>query len=287
MINFNITKSCFIVPFCLWAFLPLNGQSFDPETGIKTYLAKKYLSFSVGAGSGNFDLSAESAFSNPENPKERLWTAEVSDVSTNLHMPQLSIKFGGWKGWQGLEMELSYVGQKIPSQIVYYDSHGQIYIPPTDGYPDGYYYNVEPQDSVDLDDGFLHFNLFSIGVTGYANILLSQTIKPYFGFGFSFGLNNIQSEYPGPGSFAAKNVMAAFGYNIKDAEKLNTTDFGIGFHIPFGIKFLFNENLFFNPEFRYSQSFLSFGSSDAYLKERDKGTLESFHTSIGLGVILK
>ena len=282
MINFNITKSCFIVPFCLWAFLPLNGQSFDPETGIKTYLPKKYLSFSVGAGSGNFDLSAESAFSNPENPKERLWTAEVSDVSTNLHMPQLSIKFGGWKGWQGLEMELSYVGQKIASQIVYYDSHGQIYIPPTDEY-----YNVEPQDSVDLDDGFLHFNLFSIGGTGYANILLSQTIMPYFGFGFSFGLNNIQSEYPGPGSFAAKNVMAEYGYNIQDAEELNTTDFGVGFHIPFGIKFLLNENLFFNPEVRYSQSFLSFGSSDAYLKERDRGTLQSFQASIGLGVILK
>ena len=81
--------------------------------------------------------------------------------------------------------------------------------------------------------------------------------------------------------------MAAFGYNIKDAEKLNTTDFGVGFHIPFGIRFLFNENLFFNPEVRYSQSFLSFGSSDAYLKERDKGTLQSLHASIGLGVILK
>ena len=81
--------------------------------------------------------------------------------------------------------------------------------------------------------------------------------------------------------------MAEFGYNIQDAEKLNTTDFGVGFHIPFGIKFLFNENLFFNPEVRYSQSFLSFGSSDAYLKERDKGTLQSLHASIGLGVILK
>ena len=279
-----------IVSFCILAYLPLHGQIFDPETGIKTYLPKKYLSFSLGAGSGNFDLSAESAFSNPENPKERLWVAEVSDVSTSLHLPELSLKLGGWRGWKGLEMELSYVGQKIPSQndtIVYYDSHGQIYIPPTDEYPDGYYYPVEPQDSVDLDDGFLHFNLFSIGGTGYANILLSQTIKPYFGFGFSFGLNNIQSEYPGPGSFAAKNVMAAFGYNIKDAEKLNTTDFGFGFHIPFGIKFLFNENLFFNPEFRFSQSFISFGSSDAYLKERDTGVLQSFHASVGLGAILK
>ena len=81
--------------------------------------------------------------------------------------------------------------------------------------------------------------------------------------------------------------MAAFGYNIKDAEKLNTTDFGVRFHIPFGIKFLFNENLFFNPEFRFSHNFISFGSSDAYLKERDKGTLQSFHVSVGLGIILK
>ncbi len=148
--------------FCALVFLPLFGQSYDPETGIKTYLPKKYISFLIGGGFGNFDLTAESAFSNPQNPKERLWVAEVSDVSTSLHMPQLSLKFGGWKGWQGLEMELSYVGQKIPSQIVYYDSHGQIYIPPTDEYPDGYYYPVEPQDSVNLTDEFLNFNLFSI-----------------------------------------------------------------------------------------------------------------------------
>ena len=95
MVNFKITKLCFIVPFCILAYLPLNGQSFDPETGIKTYLPKKYLSFLIGGSSGNFNLSAESAFSNPQNPKERLWTAEVSDVSTILHMPQLSLKFGG------------------------------------------------------------------------------------------------------------------------------------------------------------------------------------------------
>ena len=160
MINFFISKLYFIVSFWILTFLPLYGQSFDPQTGIKTYLPKKYLSLSIGAGSGDFDLSAESAFSDPQDPKERLWIAEVSDVSTSLHIPQLSVKFGGWKGWQGLEMELSYIGQKIPSQIVYYDSHGQIYIPPTYEYPDGYYFQVEPQDSVDLEDGFLVFNLF-------------------------------------------------------------------------------------------------------------------------------
>ena len=263
-------------------------QNYNSNTSFTIYRAKKYISLQFGYGTGDFNLSAESAFSDPQNPSERLWEADVSNVATILSKPQIIFKFGGWKGWQGAEMELSYIGQKIPSQIVYYDSHGQIFIPPTSEYPDGYYHAVEPQDSVDLEDGFLQFNLFSISGTGYANMHLSQKIKPYFGFGFSLGLNNVKSEYPGPGSYAAKNVMAAeFGYNIKNSDKLNTTDFGAGFHIPFGVKFLLNEKIFINPEFRFSQNFLSFGSSDAYLKERDKGILKSFHGIIGIGAILK
>ena len=169
-----------------------------------TFNSKKYISFSCGSGIGDFSLSAESAFSDPQNPRNRLWEAEVSDVLTIMDRPQLTLKFGGWKGWQGVEMEISYTAQKIPSQIVYYDSHGQIFIPPTHEYPDGSYYPVEPQDSVDLEDGFLNFNLFSIGGTGYANIQFSKTIKPYFGFGFSFGINNINSQYPGPGVLLQK-----------------------------------------------------------------------------------
>ena len=271
----------------LFSFQKLFGQAYFNEEGIKAFIPKKYFSFSVGTGKGDFNLSAESAFSDPQNPRNRLWEAEVSDVQTMSHIPQFSIKFGGWKGWQGIEMEISYNGQKIPSQIVYYDSHGQIYIPPTEEFPEGYYYPVEPQDSVDLEDGFLNFNLFSVGGTVYANIQISKIIKPYFGFGFSFGINNINSQYPGPGSFAAKNVMTAFGYNIKDADELNTTDFGFGFHIPYGIKFFYKENLFIKPELRFTQNFMSFGSSDAYLKERDKGTLQSFQGSIGIGFILK
>ena len=80
--------------------------------------------------------------------------------------------------------------------------------------------------------------------------------------------------------------MAAYGYNIKDSAQLNTTDFGAGFHIPFGVKIFYKDNLFFKPELRFSQNFLSFGSSDAYLKERDKGTIKSFQGSIGIGFIL-
>ena len=264
----------------------LSGQAFNPETGSITFYPKKYISFSFGSGIGDLSLSAESAFSDPQNPKNRLWEAEVSDVLTIMDTPQLTLKFGGWKGWQGVEMEISYTAQTIPSQIVYYDSHGQIYIPPTNEYPDGYYYTVEPLDSVDLEDGFLNFNLFSIGGTAYANIQISKSLKPYFGFGFSFGINNINSQYPGPGSFAAKNVMAAFGYDIRNAAQLNTTDFGAGFHIPFGVKVFFKNSIFFKPEFRFSQNFMSFGSSDAYLKERDKGTIKSIQGSIGIGFIL-
>ena len=92
-------------------------------------------------------------------------------------------------------MELSYIGQNT-SQIVYYDSYGQIY-PPTNEYPDGYYYHIEPQDSVDLDGFFIliYFQLEEQD-SKYSSF---PSINPYFGFGFSFGLNNIQSEYPDPG----------------------------------------------------------------------------------------
>ena len=80
--------------------------------------------------------------------------------------------------------------------------------------------------------------------------------------------------------------MTAFGYDIKNADKLNTTDFGVGFHIPFGVKVFYKNNFFFKPEFRFSQNFLSFGSSDAYLKERDKGTIKSIQGSFGIGFII-
>ena len=265
----------------------LFSQNYDPNTGLLSYRGEKYISFLVGFGSGDFSLTAESAFSDPDNPSESLWEAEVLDVAASLSRPQLVLKFGGWKGWKGADMELSYVGQKIANQIVYYDSHGQIFIPPTSEDSDGYYYSVEPQDSVDLEDGFLQFDLFSISGTGYINMHLTQKIRPYFGIGVSFGLNKVSSEYPGPGSYAAKNVMAGFGYNIKNSDKLNTTDYGAGFHIPFGVKYLVDDKIFFNPEFRISQSFLSFSSSDAYLKEKDKGTLQTFHASIGIGIMLK
>ena len=43
--------------------------------------------------------------------------------------------------------------------------------------------------------------------------------------------------------------MAAFEYNIKNADQLNTTDFGVGFHIPFGVKVFYKNNLFINLDF--------------------------------------
>lgn len=280
-------KGYFIVLFVIFCCTITFGQGYNPETGQWGYVSKKYISILTGYSSGDFNLKAESAFSNPQNSSERLWSAEVSDVSISPNIPQLILKFGGWKGWKGAEMELSFIGHKIPSQIVYYDSHGQIFVPPTSEYPDGYYYPVEPQDSVDLSSGFLKFNLFSVGGSVYGNFHLSSKIKPYFGLGFSLGLNNITSKYPGPGSYAAKNVMAAFGYDIKDAESLNTTDFGASLHIPIGIKSLINEKIFFSTEFRFSKNFLSFGSSDAYLKERDKGTLDSFQLNFGIGTFIE
>ena len=260
------------------------SQSFDPETGKTVYSSNKYISVYMGAGPGSLEnFYAESAFSSPENPSERLWTANVLDVSTENSLPQLGLKFGGWKGWFGGELEMSLFRHKTPAQIVYYDSHGQIFIPPTPGFPDGYYYTIEPQDSVALPDNFLNFNSFSIGGVAYLNIPFIKNINPTIGFGLSFAMNNVKSDYPGPGSYAAKNVMAAFGYDIKDSQSLNTTDFGWGFDIPIGLKYRANNNMFFSTDFRLSKKYISFVGSDAYLKEKDETVLQSFQINIGVG----
>jgi len=257
---------------------------FDPESGKTVYPSNKYISVYMGYGPGSLEnFYAESAFSSPENPSERLWTANVLDVSTENSLPQLGLKLGGWKGWFGGELEMSLFRHKTPAQIVYYDSHGQVFIPPTPDYPDGYYYTIEPQDSVALPDNFLNFNSFSIGGVAYLNMPFIKNINPTIGFGLSFAMNNVNSDYPGPGSFAAKNVMAAFGYDIKDSQSLNTTDFGWGFDIPIGLKYRANDNIFFSIDFRLSTKYIYFVGSDAYLKEKDETVLQSFQINLGVG----
>ena len=233
----------------------------------------------MGAGPGSLEnFYAESAFSSPENTSERLWTANVLDVSTENSLPQIGLKLGGWKGWFGGELEMSLLRHRTPAQIVYYDSHGQIFIPPNADYPDGYYYTIEPQDSVALPDNFLNFNSFSIGGVAYLNIPFIKNINPTIGFGLSFAMNNVKSDYPGPGSYAAKNII-----NFDESERLNTTDFGWGFDIPIGLKYLAKDNIFFTTELRISQKHISFVSSDAYQKEKDETVLQSFQINIGVG----
>ena len=277
-INIKIVK---IIIVTFWVLMPIRtvSQSFDPETGKTIYSSNKYISVYMGAGPGSLEnFYAESAFSSPENPSERLWTANVLDVSTENSLPQLGLKFGGWKGWFGGELEMSLLRHKTPAQIVYYDSHGQIFIPPTSGFPDGYYYTIEPQDSVALPDNFLNFSSFSIGGVAYLNIPFIKNINPTIGFGLSFAMNNVKSDYPGPGSYAAKNIL-----NFDESERLNTTDFGWGFDIPIGLKYLAKDNIFFTTELRISQKHISFVSSDAYQKEKDETVLQSFQINLGVG----
>ena len=281
-INNKIVK---IIIITFWVLVPMRtvSQSFDPETGKTVYSSNKYISVYMGAGPGSLEnFYAESAFSSPENPSERLWTANVLDVSTENSLPQIGLKLGGWKGWFGGELDLSFLSHNTPDQVVYYDSHGQIKLPPTLDDPGEAYYPIGP-DSVDLPDQFLTFNSFSIGGIAYLNIPFIKNINPTIGFGLSFAMNNVKSDYPGPGSYAAKNVMAAFGSDIKDSQSLNTTDFGWGFDIPIGLKYLAKDNVFFTTELRISQKHISFVSSDAYQKEKDETVLQSFQINIGVG----
>jgi hypothetical protein len=281
-INIKIVK---IIIITFWVLMPMRAvsQSFDPETGKTVYSSNKYISVYMGAGPGSLEnFYAESAFSSPENPSEPLWTANVLDVSTENSLPQIGLKLGGWKGWFGGELDLSFLSHNTPDQVVYYDSHGQIKLPSTLDDPGEAYYPIGP-DSVALPDQFLTFNSFSIGGIAYLNIPFIKKINPTIGFGLSFAMNNVKSEYPGPGSYAAKNVMAAFGSDIKDSQSLNTTDFGWGFDIPIGLKYLAKDNVFFTTELRISQKHISFVSSDAYLKEKDETVLQSFQINIGVG----
>ena len=273
-------KTFKIIIIAFWVVVPIRivSQSFDPETGKTVYSSNKYISVYMGAGPGSLEsFYAESAFSSPENSSEPLWTANVLDVSTENSLPQLGLKFGGWKGWFGGELDLSFLSHNTPDQVVYYDSHGQIKLPPTPDYPEGAYFPVGP-DSVALPDQFLTFNSFSIGGIAYLNIPFIKNINPTIGFGLSFAMNNVKSDYPGPGSYAAKNIL-----NFDESERLNTTDFGWGFDIPIGLKYLAKDNIFFTTELRISQKHISFVSSDAYQKEKDETVLQSFQINLGVG----
>ena len=257
----------------------------DEETADGIY---KYVSFYSGAGFGSLDkFYAESAFSNPDDESQTLWTANVLDVTTRNTLPQIGLKIGGWKSGYGGELEMSYLGHKIPDQIVYYDSNGQIFIPPTDDFPEGYYYTIEPQDSVDLPDGFLTFNSFSVGGSGYFTFSLSKHLYLSNGFGVSLSMNNVSSDFSGPGRYAAKNVMVDFGYDLKEEQSLNTNHFGWGYFLPLGIKYIFKKDYYITSEIRFSRKYISFVASEGYLKELDETILQSFQFNIGYGKFIK
>jgi len=270
---------------------PILTQVFDPSTGERLINSNEYIkhySIYIGYGSGKLSqFYAESAFSSPDIPSEPLWTASVLDVYTKTNHPQFGIKFGLSKNIFQADLDLSYLRHTIPDQIVYYDSNGQIYIPPNEDFPEGYYYDLAPQDSVPLPNNFLNFNSFGVGSIFSINIPLSKTIYPNIGVGIFFLINNVTSEYPGAGNYAAKNVMANFGYNIKDSKSLNTTDFGWGLDIPFGIKYKIKKDLFLSFECRISNKYISFVGSDAYLREKDEATLQAFQYNISFFKIIK
>ena len=268
----------------------MNAQGFDPVTGERLDSNYKYFTIHAGMGFGTLEkFYAESAFSDPDNPSRPLWTANVLDVKTANKFPQIALKFGGWKSWFGGEMEMSYLGHKIPEQIVYYDSYGKILIDHnihslTDT---TFYFTIEPQDSVDLPESFLSFNSFSFGGSGYVSLPLTANLIGSIGVGLSISMNNVTSEYPGPGNYAAKNVMAAYGYDIRNAKSLSATDIGWGYYLPVRINYIIKNDTFLTTEFRLSRKHISFVGSDAYLKEKDETILQTLQINIGIGKFLK
>lgn len=115
----------------VWIPLSLGAQGFNPGTGQEDYRSKNYFLIYTGFSTGALEeFYAESAFTDPNSPSNLLWTANVLDVSTNNTIPQIGIKFGGWNEGIGGELDISFLSHHTPAQIVYYDSHGQIFFSP-------------------------------------------------------------------------------------------------------------------------------------------------------------
>jgi len=81
--------------------------------------------------------------------------------------------------------------------------------------------------------------------------------------------------------------MAAFGYDLKEEQSLNTNHFGWGYFLPLGIKYIFKKDSYITSEIRFSRKYISFVASEGYLKELDETILQSFQFNIGYGKFIK
>ena len=127
-------------------------------------------------------------------------------------------------------------------------------------------------DTLDLPNKFQR--MFSLGFGGNFYIHLpAKLVQPYVGLGASLLMNKVTSDYPGPGNLA-------LGI---EGEPLNSTSLGWALQLPIGIKLPVSETDFLYLEFRAARHFFNIVSGDAFQREKDWFTLQTFQFLLGIG----
>ena len=198
------------------------------------------------------DFKAESMTAGSDgNP---LWIATTPKVKTSLSFPSLGYGFGVSGKRLVREFETSLVSHYTVEQDVSYDA-----IP-------------IPIGTIALPDRFFLINSLTMGVN--VNYWLPEIgVKPYIGLGGRMLINNIQSQYPGPGDLTQS----------KGDLELDSSTLNWGFHASVGVRFTLSNNRFLYAEFRPLRHYFDYESGKSSGKEKDQFTFEIFEFRLGMG----
>ena len=198
------------------------------------------------------DFKAESMTAGSDgNP---LWIATTPKVKTSLSFPSLGYGFGVSGKRLVREFETSLVSHYTVEQDVSYDA-----IP-------------IPIGTIALPDRFFLINSLTMGAN--VNFWLPEIgVKPYIGLGGRMLINNIQSQYPGPGDLTQS----------KGDLELDSSTLNWGFHASVGVRFTLSNNRFLYAEFRPLRHYFDYESGTDTAKEKDQFTFEIFEFRLGMG----
>ena len=213
----------------------------------------RYYQYAYAGGSiANItDFKAESLTKSGGNP---LWIATTPEVKTSPSFPSLGYGLGVSGKRLVREFETSLVSHYTVEQDVSYDA-----IP-------------IPIGTIALPDRFFLINSLTMGAN--VNFWLPEIgVKPYIGLGGRMLINNIQSQYPGPGDLTQS----------KGDLELDSSTLNWGFHASVGVRFTLSNNRFLYAEFRPLRHYFDYESGTDTAKEKDQFTFEIFEFRLGMG----
>lgn len=219
------------------------------------------------------DFKAESVMVGPASgpmPGQPLWTASAREVDMGRSFASAGYRIGALKGWAGWDVELSISSHQTTKQKVFYDANGFVYVKNLGYVP-------VPLDWVELPERFLMVRTLGYGGNFFIHPPRFKIVKPYIGFGLTFLVNSIQSEYAGPANLSRGEEGLA----------LSTVRAGWGFQIPIGMRVYTGKSIFLYGEFRPVRHYVYYKSGQGDLQEYDSFALQMFQTQFGLGFMFR